>query len=81
MHIEKFTISNDHTMYEAWPDIVLAPSGKLVCVFTECTHHKDRSYTRIMLTESTDDGRSWILFHLLHNFFAFIDLLYESLRL
>ena len=59
MKIEKFRISNNPAMYEAWPDIALTPSGKLVCVFTECTHHKDRSYTRIMLAESTDDGRTW----------------------
>ena len=59
MNIEKFTISNDPAMYEAWPDVALTPSGRLVCVFTECTHHKDRSYTRIMLAESTDNGRTW----------------------
>ena len=59
MNIEKFSISNDPAFYEAWPDVALTKSGKLVCVFTECTHHGDRSYTRIMLTESTDDGRTW----------------------
>ena len=59
MTIEKFRISNDPAMYEAWPDVALTRSGKLVCVFTECTHHKDRYYTRIMLAESTDDGRNW----------------------
>jgi len=59
MKIEKFRISNDPALYEAWPDVALTRSGKLVCVFTECTHHGDRSYTRIMLTESTDEGRTW----------------------
>ncbi len=59
MKIEKFTISRDPSVYEAWPDVTLAPGGKLVCVFTECSHHKDRSYTRIMLTESGDRGRNW----------------------
>lgn len=59
MNIEKITISNDPAIYEAWPDLVLTASGKLLCVFTECTHHRDRSYTRIMLTESTDNGKSW----------------------
>ncbi len=57
--IQKFTISRDDTIYEAWPDVVLTPSGKLLCVFAECNHHHDRSYTRIMLTESKDRGRSW----------------------
>ena len=59
MNIEKICISNDPAMYEAWPDLVLTPTGKLLCVFTECKHHKDRSYTRIMLTDSVDNGRTW----------------------
>ena len=59
MAIQKFTISNDERLYEAWPDVVLTPSGKMICVFSECTHHGDRSYTRIMLTTSEDHGRSW----------------------
>ena len=52
--MQKFTISRDDTIYEAFPDVALTPSGKLVCTFAECTHHGDRSYTRIMLTDSTD---------------------------
>lgn len=59
--IQKFTVSRDDSIYEAWPDVVLTRSGKLVCIFSECTHHKDRSYTRIMLTDSTDRGRTWSL--------------------
>lgn len=50
--IQKFSISNDPAMYEAWPDVVLTGSGKLVCVFSECTHHGNRDYTRIMLSDS-----------------------------
>ncbi|MBN1877827.1 MAG: exo-alpha-sialidase, partial [Anaerolineae bacterium] len=57
--IQKFTISRDDAIYEAFPDVTLLPSGKMLCVFAECTHHADRSYTRIMLTESTDQGRTW----------------------
>jgi sialidase-1 len=57
--IRKFTVSRDDSIYQAWPDVALTRSGKLVCVFSECTHHGDRSYTRVMLTDSTDRGRSW----------------------
>ncbi len=57
--IQKFTVSRDDGIYQAWPDIVLAESGKLLCVFSECTHHGDRSYTRIMIAESQDRGRTW----------------------
>jgi len=57
--IEKYVVCRNDDIYEAFPDVVLTPSGKLVCVFAECTHHSDRSYTRIMLTDSTDRGRTW----------------------
>ena len=57
--MQKFTVSRDDTIYEAFPDVALTPSGTLVCIFAECTHHGDRSYTRVMLTTSTDRGRTW----------------------
>jgi sialidase-1 len=59
MPIQKFVISRDDSIYEAWPDLVLTAQGKLICVFSECTHHKDRSYTRLVYKESTDRGRTW----------------------
>lgn len=59
MNIEKFVISNDPRLYEAWPDLTLAPNGDLVCVFSECTSHCVRNYTRIMLASSSDEGRTW----------------------
>ena len=57
--LDQNAISRDDVLYHAWPDVALTPSGKLVCVFSECTHHGDRSYTRIMACDSTDRGRSW----------------------
>lgn len=57
--ITKFTISRDDRYYHAFPDIALTPSGRLVCVISECTHHGDRSYTRIALRDSSDRGRTW----------------------
>lgn len=59
MPIKKFSISKDDSIYEAWPDIALTKYGKLICVFSECTHHGDRSYTRLVLKESIDRGRTW----------------------
>jgi len=52
-------VSRDDSIYEAFPDVALTASGALVCVFAECTHHGDRSYTRIMFARSLDRGRSW----------------------
>lgn len=57
--IEKFIISNDAQWYEAFPDLALTASGRLVCVFSECSHHSNREYSCIMLSESTDRGRTW----------------------
>lgn len=57
--VEKFVVSRDDGIYEAFPDVALTKSGRLVCVFAECTHHRDRSYTRIAYTVSADRGRTW----------------------
>ena len=81
MTIQKFSVSNDPDIYEAWPDVVLANPEKMVCVFSECTHHSDRSYTRIMLTESTDRGRSWTPKHPLTEGTAGKDYYYNCARI
>jgi sialidase-1 len=57
--VRKFTVSRDDNIYEAFPDVALTRHGKLVCVFAECKHHRDRSYTCVMVAESTDRGRTW----------------------
>ena len=57
--IQKFNVSRDDSIYEAWPDVVLTDGGKLICVFSECEHHKNREGARVMITESTDRGRTW----------------------
>jgi len=57
--ITKHKVSCDHAIYEAWPDIAMTRSGKLLCVFSECTHHNNRDYTRIVTVESSDRGRTW----------------------
>lgn len=59
MNIEKFSISSDPAFYEAWPDVTMASDGTLVCVFSECSAHCFRPYTRIMLTDSKDNGCTW----------------------
>lgn len=57
--MQKFTVSRDDSIYEAWPDVALCPSGKLVCVFTECEHHGNRDASRLVWVTSTDRGRTW----------------------
>lgn len=59
MQINKFSISRDPAWYHAWPDALLTGDGRILCTFSECTHHHDRQHTRIMLCESCDRGRTW----------------------
>ena len=59
LSIQKFIVSKDESIYEAWPDLVQTDSGKLICVFSECENHIDRRNARIMITESADRGRTW----------------------
>ncbi len=57
--ITKYTIAKNDNIYEAFPDVALTKDEHLVVVFLECTHHSDRSYTRVMLSKSKDRGRTW----------------------
>ncbi len=57
--IQKFSVSRDDSIYEAFPDLTLTADGRLLCVFEECTHHGKRNWTRLALTESSDRGRTW----------------------
>lgn len=57
--IEKFIVSRDDKVYQAWPDMAADADGSLVCVFTECVHHSDRTGSRLMTTISRDGGETW----------------------
>ena len=59
MPIQKFTVSRDDAIYEAWPDVIQTDGGKLICVFSECEHHLNRDNARIVLCKSLDRGRTW----------------------
>ena len=53
------TIARDDDLYEAFPDICLLPSGKLLCIYRESDVHV-ASTSRVILVESEDRGRTWI---------------------
>ncbi len=57
--MQKITVSRDDSIYEAWPDIARLPSGRLVCIFSECTHHGNRDLARLVVKFSDDSGRTW----------------------
>jgi hypothetical protein len=57
--MQKFLIARSDQWYLAFPDVTLTASGKLVCVYNQCTHHHNREVTQIMQVVSTDRGRTW----------------------
>lgn len=57
--LRQYTISRDDSVYECFPDVVKTKSGKLICVFRESTHHGDLNNSRLVLTESLDEGKTW----------------------
>ena len=57
--MQKFTVSQDDSIYEAFPDIIMLESGRLVCVFTECEHHGNQDNSRLVCKISEDRGRTW----------------------
>ncbi len=57
--IERYTVSRDDSIYEAWPDLVKNSRGELICIFTECKFHLDRKGVSLMITRSYDNGKTW----------------------
>jgi sialidase-1 len=58
-NIQKFTVDRDDNFYEGWPDLTVTSSGKMICVFSECSFHYPRENARIMYKHSADRGRTW----------------------
>ncbi|MFB6135919.1 MAG: sialidase family protein [Halobacteriaceae archaeon] len=59
MQVRQFTVSRDDYVYESFPDVARAGGDRLVCVFSRCTHHGDRAFTRNVYVTSDDRGRTW----------------------
>ncbi len=57
--IKQYTVSRDDSVYECFPDMTKTPSGKLICVFRESAHHGDLNNSRLVYTESLDNGKTW----------------------
>lgn len=57
--LNKYIVSRDDRVYEAFPALEMTVNEHLICVFLECVTHGDRSRTRIVYMKSTDRGRTW----------------------
>ena len=63
--MQKYIVSRDDSIYEAFPDLVKTDSGRLICVYTECAHHGNRELSRIVFRKSDNRGKSWSPVHAL----------------
>jgi sialidase-1 len=52
------TVVRDDNLYEAFADLCLLPTGKLLCIYRESDFH-DAGTSQTMLVESDDRGRTW----------------------
>ena len=59
MEFRKHLVSREAGIYKGWPDLLLTGSGRLLCVFTECAHHKNRGWTQLVAVDSADGGEHW----------------------
>ncbi|MBO5258043.1 MAG: exo-alpha-sialidase [Clostridia bacterium] len=57
--MQKFIVSKDPAIYEAWPDVCRCDNDRLICVFSECTHHVNRELARVTYVISDNRGRTW----------------------
>lgn len=57
--MKQYSISRDDSVYECFPDLTRTKSGKLICVFRESEHHGKLNGSRLVYTESLDEGKTW----------------------
>ena len=52
-------IDRDDDIYQAYVDVALTRSGKLVCVWRETAAHAEGEWARLVMKHSLDLGRTW----------------------
>ncbi len=57
--MHRFVVSRDDTLYEAFPDVLLLPDGRLLCTYREGDAHAPLEFTRLVVRESRDRGATW----------------------
>lgn len=57
--LNRYIVSREDQVYEAFPALAMTVDEHLVCVFLESVTHGDRSRTRIVYMKSKDRGRTW----------------------
>ncbi len=67
LEIPRFTISREDDVYQAFPDVVLTRSGRLLATWRASLGHVPRNFTDIYLMHSDDDGATWEDRRILHS--------------
>jgi hypothetical protein len=58
--IEKFTVSRDDALYEAFADIAQTPDHTLVITYRESMMHAPYPFSRVVVRRSLDGGNTWL---------------------
>jgi len=56
---EHVTITNNHDLYECFPDVTLTQTGRLVVVYRESDSHGASAFTHLVWRISDDAGLTW----------------------
>ena len=59
MSVEKFTISRNDNIYEAFPHLCLTSSGRILLAYRESNGHVASEFNRLIIRYSDDDGDTW----------------------
>lgn len=57
--IEKSTISRDDSVYECFPSLTRLDSGRIILVYRESDGHKVKTFCRIIVRTSDDNGKTF----------------------
>jgi hypothetical protein len=56
---ERITITNNHEIYECFPDVAITHTGRLVVVYRESDSHGAKAFSHIVWRVSDDLGETW----------------------
>jgi sialidase-1 len=57
--MKRYVVARGDEVYECFPDLVRLDDARLLCIYRESQGHVPSSYTRVIVRESLDEGRTW----------------------
>lgn len=65
LDIERFTISRDDSVYECFPSLTRLDNGRIIIVYRESDGHKVKTFCRLIVRTSDDNGKTFSEKHVL----------------